>query len=302
MIFRQLGVSSYTVGAAIEIALLSLGIYAVLRFLRTTRGFGVLRGLLVFLLAVSIGLAGLDAVLEVPRLNFILGLVAPWLVVVLVILFQPELRRGISQIGRAGFLGFLGSEGPEAATLAKVTAAVQRMAKERIGALIAFERNVSLDPYEENAVKIEAPVASILLEAIFFPGNPLHDGAVILRGRKIAYAVCLFPLTENPEVQRRMGTRHRAALGLTEETDAVTVVVSEETGRISICCGGIMYRQVPFDQIEDKLRELLRTEAPKPKPKKDSAAAETRAEPSSVVVAAAESPLKPPAPEKAASQ
>ncbi|KAA3604989.1 MAG: TIGR00159 family protein [Planctomycetota bacterium] len=249
----------------IEVALLAIFLYAVLRFLRSTRGSNVLRGLTYFLVAAFLGITVLGKFPEVPVIEEILRHVTPALVIVLAVLFQPELRQGISRFG-TGFLDLLriGRSGGEEETLSKLASAAQRMAKERIGALIAIERYVSLAPYYENAVSIDAPVSSILLETIFYPGSPLHDGAVIVREDQVLAAACLFPLTENPEVQRRMGTRHRAALGLTEETDAVTLVVSEETGQISLCAGGKLYRKVPFDLLEDRLMELLKSKAPAP--------------------------------------
>ncbi|TAH39233.1 MAG: diadenylate cyclase [Planctomycetota bacterium] len=250
------------VQAIIEIAVLAGCIYAVLRFLRGTRGFGVLRGLAFFLVTLAVALFALSQYPGVPVLTEILRLVAPWLFLVLVILFQPELRQGISRFGTTPLTRVLplGSRPAESRrALAEVAAAVRRMAKERIGALIAFERAVPLSPYYDSAVRIDAPVSALLLESLFFPGNPLHDGAVVIRGDTVVAAAVLLPLTENPEVQHRLGTRHRAALGLTEETDAVTMVVSEETGQITLCAGGRMYRNIPFDELETRLAELLRS-------------------------------------------
>ncbi|HEX9793724.1 MAG TPA: diadenylate cyclase, partial [Planctomycetota bacterium] len=198
--------------------------------------------------------------IQVPVLQEILSDITPYLVIVVVILFQPELRHGITRFGHTTFLRFFSRDPESDESLGKVVAAAQRMAKERVGALIAFERSVSLAPYYESAVQLEAPISAILLETIFFPGSPLHDGAVIVSGNTIRAAACLLPLTENQEVQRRMGTRHRAALGLTEEADAITLVVSEETGRISLCANGEMRSGVPFDQLEHELRDLLRSE------------------------------------------
>ncbi len=245
------------VSSIIEILILTIGIYGVLRFLRTTRGFGLLRGLGILLGTALAAFLILNSTVGVPVLAKILSDIAPWTVLVVVILFQQELRQGLARFGQAGPLRFFSRQEGTADTIGKVVAAAQRLAKERVGALIAFERSVSLSAYREKGVELDAPVSSILLETIFYPGGPLHDGAVILRGDRILAAACLFPLTENPEVQRRLGTRHRAALGLTEETDAVTLVVSEETGQVSLCAAGRLYRQIPLDQIEERLVELL---------------------------------------------
>ena len=140
-----------------------------------------------------------------------------------------------------------------------IVRAAQRMSNERIGALIAFERQVSLAHFRENAVNIDAPISSILLETIFFPGAPMHDGAVVVRDDLVLSAACLLPLADASESLGRLGTRHRAALGLTQESDAVTLVVSEETGQISLCAGGVMHRPIPHEQLESKLHELLQS-------------------------------------------
>lgn len=261
-----LDLGPYPVQAAVEIFLLALGIYALLRFLRSTRGVGVLRGLGMFLFVALIAFSALKMTLGVPVLEEILRRITPAMVLILAILFQPELRQGISRFGRSGIFRLLGAnrQTTREAVVNKVATAATRLARERTGALITFEREVSLDPYMENAVRLDAPVSAILLETIFFPGGPLHDGAVVIRGDVVAAAAALLPLTQNPEVQRRMGTRHRAALGITEETDAVSLVVSEETGQVSLCAGGRLYPRIPLDQVEDRLAALLATEQRRP--------------------------------------
>jgi len=248
--------------AVVEIVLLAVGIYALLRFLRSTRGVGVLRGLVVFLLLALVAFSALKMTLGVPVLEEILRRITPALVLILAILFQPELRQGISRFGQTGIFRILSAnrQTTREAVVNKVATAAARLARERTGALITFERGVSLDPYMENAVRLDAPVSAILLETIFFPGGPLHDGAVVIREDRVAAAAALLPLTQNPDVQRRMGTRHRAALGITEETDAVSLVVSEETGQISLCAGGRLYQRIPLDQIEERLAALLAAE------------------------------------------
>ncbi|HJM40188.1 MAG TPA: diadenylate cyclase CdaA [Planctomycetota bacterium] len=249
-------------GMVIEIISLTAVFYGVLRFLRSTRGFGILRGLAVFFVFTFLTFYVLSFYPGVPVLGHLLKQIVPYVVLILFILFQPELRQGISRFGRAGMFRFLRSDTVVEQTLPMIVMAAQRMAKERIGALIAFEREVSLAPYRENAVNVDAPVSSILLETIFFPGSPLHDGAVVIRNDEIISAACLLPLADAGKELGRLGTRHRAALGLSEETDAITLVVSEETGQVSICSAGILHRPIPHDQLEDKLNELLLTEAP----------------------------------------
>ncbi len=260
----------------IEVGTLAVIFYAMLRFLRSTRGGGLLRGLGAFLVAAAALYGALDLVLGVPVLLEILRMVAGALIIILVILFQPELRQGIARIGRGGFLRIFGQEQKPSDAPHKIARTAQRLAKERTGALIAFERGVSLAPYYENGVLVDAPVSGILLETIFYPGSPLHDGAVVMRAGRIHAAACLLPLADPSEQLGRLGTRHRAALGLTEETDAVTLVVSEETGQIALCANGVIHRPIAFDKLEERLAELLQAESRAPDEDGDgpSAAAE----------------------------
>jgi diadenylate cyclase len=250
----------FTLRTVMEITVLWAAIYGVLRFMRSTRGFGLLRGLASFAALSFLAYQILDATNSAPVLRQILKQVAPSLAIILFILFQPEIRQGLARVGRTGILSFFNRDRAEDETVHEIVGAARRMAQERIGALIAFERGVSLAPFRDSAVALDAQVSGILLENIFFPGSPLHDGAVIVQGDKLAAASCLFPLTTNPEVQRRIGTRHRAAIGLTEETDAITLVVSEESGRISLASHGRLYEAIPFPEVEQRLLLLLREE------------------------------------------
>ena len=145
----------------------------------------------------------------------------------------------------------------ESALIEELIRAVSNLSKEKIGALIAIEREISLGTYVEGGVFIDAEVKADLIDTVFWPGSALHDGAIVIQNERIAAAGCLFPLTENPEISKRLGTRHRAAIGLTEETDAVTVVVSEETGNISVGVRGHLERDLDRDSLRRILRELL---------------------------------------------
>lgn len=244
---------------AIEVAVLWAALYAILRFLRSTRGFGMLRGLASFMVLIFVLFQVLTSKETAPVLSAILDGIAPYLALLIIVLFQPELRQGMARVGGSGWMSiFRRRSEEENETVAAVVGAARRMANERTGALLAFERGVSLAPYRENAVQLDSPASGILLETIFFPGSPLHDGAVIIQDGKIVAASALFPLTTNPEVQRRMGTRHRAAIGLTEETDAISLVVSEETGRVSLASNGRLYEAVPLAELEERLLNLLR--------------------------------------------
>lgn len=256
---------AYLVADAIEILLLSIAIYGVLRFMRSTRGVGILRGLFTFTIGVALLIGVLDRLVfgstgGLPNIKYIVGIVSPLYALIVVVLFQEELRQGISRFGQGGLFRFRAT-GEAPGELAKVATSARRLANQRIGALIAVERQMSLKPFSQGAVPLDLPVTSILLETIFFPGGPMHDGGVVLRGNTIVAASCIFPLTTNPEIQRRMGTRHRAAIGLTEVTDAVVLVVSEETGELSLAADGELHKPIPPDQLERRLQELLKTES-----------------------------------------
>lgn len=272
---------------AVEVVVLWIAIYAILRFLRSTRGFGLLRGLASFIVVIFVGYQILASTAGAPVLSEILSEIAPYLVLIIIILFQPELRQGLARVGGSGWAALFrrSDDAADSATVHAVVSASRRMAKERVGALIAFERGVSLFPYRDTAVALDSPMSAILLETIFFPGSPLHDGAVILQGNNIVAASALFPLTTNPDVQRRMGTRHRAAIGLTEETDAISLVVSEETGRVSLASRGRLYEAVPLDELEDRLLTLLRE---KPPEREQEASSEAEADPAPSSEATAE--------------
>lgn len=245
----------------LQVLILSAGIYLFLRFLRTTRGGGLLRGLTVAMLVGVVGLSVVAEWLELEELKHILDRLIPFAAVILVILFQPELRRGIAQLGQQGRFGrLLRERGRDA--ISEVSQAAIAMAGRRHGALIAFQREIPLDAYTQNAVRLDSEVNRLLIESIFHPGGTLHDGAIVIAGDRIAAAACLFPLTENIEISKSVGTRHRAALGVTEETDAVTVVVSEETGGISICQLGRMERDVPQGELERQLRRRMGASRP----------------------------------------
>jgi len=239
----------------LQILILSVGIYMFLRFVQTTRGSRLLRGLVVSFLFVVVGLWGLSRALELEELTHIIQSVTGFFVILLVVLFQPELRRGIAQLGEGSLLGqFISRISKD--SINEIVQAVQAMASRRHGALIAIECESSLDAYIEGGVKVDSAVNRLLLESIFHPGASLHDGAVVVRKDRVAASACLFPLTENIQIARSTGTRHRAALGLSDETDAVTVVVSEETGQISVARHGQL-QTVPSGRLEPVLREVL---------------------------------------------
>jgi len=222
--------------AILEIAVISVALYGLLRFLQGTRGAGILRGLVFFLVTVLITTLFLARYLRLPRLAFLLRSDLVLFLVPLLILFQPEFRRVLVRVGEVPLLSwFFKADAP---VTSEIIRAAVRLSRDKIGAIIAIEREIGLGAYIEGGVRLDAQVTSDLLVNIFWPGAPLHDGAVVVRGDRVAAAGCLFPLTENPGVAKALGTRHRAAIGVTEESDAVAIVVSEETQRISVAYNG----------------------------------------------------------------
>ncbi|MCY3646207.1 MAG: diadenylate cyclase CdaA [Chloroflexota bacterium] len=225
--------------AAIDVLLIAAAIFAAFRLLSRTRAITLLRGAVgLILVLVILGLA-----LDLTAVNWILqnGLVA--LIVGAAVIFQPEIRRGLDLLGRTGIQDLLAHD-PTEDTIDAVAEAATRMARERHGALIVFERETGLQDVVETGVPVDARVSSELIEGIFFPNSPLHDMATVVRGARVVAASCELPLAD--EVRgfgvRRLGTRHRAAVGITEQTDALTVIVSEETGEISVAQSGRLDR------------------------------------------------------------
>ena len=236
----------------VEILVIAAVIYALLLMLRGTRGAGMLRGLgLLIVFAVVFSGA---RYLGLMRITWMLERLFAVSAVALVVIFQPELRRMLVRLGQTRWLGFLGK--PRSVALGEVMGAVASMSKRKIGALIAIEREVGLRQVIEGGTRLGAEVSSELLCSIFYPNTPLHDGGVVIRSNRVAAAGCLFPLSENPKLQKELGTRHRAALGLTEETDAVTVVVSEETGKISVAVKGDLMYDLSVDELKSLLHNL----------------------------------------------
>lgn len=239
----------------LEVAVFAVIIYIALRFLRETRGSGVVRGLALLLVAGVLGFALLIQFLKLDHLRILFNSVAQSVILALVIVFHPEIRQAIVHIGESPIFGRLFQQ--ESKIVPRVLRAVARMSKERIGALIAIEREASLQSIADSGITIDAELNSFLIESIFFPKSALHDGAIIVRDDRIVAASCLLPLSQSPEVDKRLGTRHRAALGLSEETDALAIVVSEETGKISTAIGGKLAFDRSLEDIERQLEQAL---------------------------------------------
>jgi len=230
-------------------------IYRLLLLAKGTRAWQIIGGLMIFLLAVAVSdWLGLQALNWLLRLAFPLGPVA------LVILFLPELRHALEEFGRPGFWGrsfglVVREEMIE--MIDAVVTAVSTMAVKRIGALIVFEREVGLEDIIATGTEINADASSELLGTIFYKGSPLHDGAVVIRQDKVVAAGCTLPLTASPRVEAAVHTRHKAALGMSEESDAVVVVVSEETGTVSLAVEGKLIRGLRDEALRERLNYLL---------------------------------------------
>lgn len=242
------------ISSAIEIGLLTWLTYVVLRFLHGTRGLAVMKGAGLILLLLILGLRLLGAVTELsfPRLQAAGGVLLPFIGVVLVVLFQPELRTGLTRLSER-------ARGRDAAPmeLSDFASTMSHLAREQVGALVIFEQQTGLMNVEESGVSFDASLSGRLLETIFYPRSPLHDGAVIVREGRIVAASCMLPLSESTHVSRDLGTRHRAALGVTEESDAIAVVVSEETGRMSVAHRGLLRTVDGADHLLVTLTDLF---------------------------------------------
>ena len=246
--------------SAIEIAILTWLFYGALKFLHGKAGLAVLKGVLITLIGIVLVLAALTYLvgLQFPRLQVAGSYMLPFFIVVLVVLFQPELRRGFLRMGEAGSLGPRGLPGQ----ISDLSTAFRALSRRQTGALVVFERQTGIKGLQDTGVPLDAALSGALLESIFYPKSPLHDGAVIVRGERIVAACCMLPLTDRTSLSRELGTRHRAALGATEDSDAVAVVVSEETGRISLAYKGKIQPVADPDHLEQVLAEHLNGSMP----------------------------------------
>ena len=237
--------------SALDIALVALVFFLLLQLVRGTQAVQLLRG--VIILAVIILLMG--NALKLPAFGWLVRNAVPALLVALPVIFQPELRRALERLGRTGtFLNSPARQSAAETVITETVAACQRLAERRHGALIVLERETGLQDYIETGVLLNTEISAELLQTVFFPNTLLHDGAVIVRGDRIVAAACILPLTSGFLADRRMGLRHRAAIGITEATDAIAVVVSEERGSVSIAHNGRMIRRLDAQRLEAVLR------------------------------------------------
>lgn len=244
----------FSVVNALDIVIVAFVLYRLLVLIRGTRAVQLLKGIVVILIATA-----LSNLLHLVALNWLLNKLFTVGLIAIPILFQPELRRALEQLGRGGFFTFsLTAGGVEELQKmsAEIVKATQVLAKNKIGALMIIERKTGLTEYIETGTLIEALVSTELLINTFIPNTPLHDGAAVIRGSRMVAAGCFLPLTDNRSLDRKLGTRHRAAIGVTEQSDALAVVVSEETGQVSLAIDGVLNENLS----ESALVELLHSQ------------------------------------------
>ncbi len=240
--------------AVVEVVILAVAIHYVLMFLRGTRAAPVLIGFVALLLM----LFAFAALLNLEVLGWLLGAGTAFISFAALVIFQPEIRR---LLGRLGDLPLFASVREQRENLEVIVQSAGRLAEARIGALLAIEQSINLHEVVEIGIPVGCEATPEMLEAIFFPNNAIHDGGVIIRGDRIAFAACIFPLTQRSDLRKSVGTRHRAAIGLSEETDAVVVVVSEENGAISYAHKGMFQRNVSLEELRSFLSSVLVPEA-----------------------------------------
>jgi diadenylate cyclase len=237
--------------SALDILIIAILIYYLLKLLRGTRAVQML---------VAIGLLMLfyrgARWARLEMVEWLLTTMLPYIAITLIILFQPEIRRALSRFGRNLSLMRFTSHNPRAAH-DDIVMAAEYFSQNRIGALLVVERQAGLRTYIESGIPLDAKISYDLLLSIFRPGSPLHDGAVIIEGTRVAAAGCFLPLSLNPLISKQLGTRHRAAIGITEDSDAIVVLVSEETGSISLASAGAIDTNLMPEELSDRLTEIF---------------------------------------------
>jgi diadenylate cyclase len=234
----------------LDISLMSLILYRLLLIVKGTKAAQMLIGLGVLLLA-----SLLSRYLELYTIDWLVQSFWAQIVIAIIVLFQPEIRRALAQMGETQFLSFTSAE--ELKSLEEIVRATISLANRKIGALIVIERDTSLKDFVEVGTLLDAKVSKEILLSLFHPTSPIHDGAVIIKGNRIAAAGCFLPLTLSSELSKSFGTRHRAGIGLTEETDAIAIIISEETGVISLALDGRLEPRLDMGSLRDILTDLF---------------------------------------------
>ena len=236
----------------LDILAVSILIYEALKLIRGTRAVQMAVGSLLVL-----GLFYVSQLAPLQTLNWLIRNALVYVAFAAIVIFQSDIRRALAAFGQAPFFRYFTRQQASDETIEEVVVAATMLAEKKVGGIIALEREIGLRNYIESGIPLDATLTYDLLLTIFKPGSPLHDGAVILQEGRVAAAACFLPLTVNPRLSRELGTRHRAAIGLTEESDAVAVVVSEETGTISVALDGQIERGLTADTLRDRLRHLI---------------------------------------------
>ena len=236
----------------LDIAIVSLLIYEFLKLVRRTRAVQILigGGLIIVLYYTS-------QFTPLQTLNWLIRDMFGYIVFAAIVLFQADIRRALAHFGHAPFFRYLSRPETTDETIEEVVVALRMLAEQRVGAIVAIEREIGLRSYVESGIPLDAEVSYDLLVSVFRPGSPLHDGAVIIQQDRVAAAACFLPLTVSARVSKDLGTRHRAAIGLSEETDAVALVVSEETGRLSLVLDGQIEQDLESEQLRYRLEALM---------------------------------------------
>ncbi|HXW07955.1 MAG TPA: diadenylate cyclase CdaA [Vicinamibacterales bacterium] len=241
----------------LDIAIVSILIYEFLKLIRGTRAVQMAAGSLLV-----VGLFYVSRLAPLQTVNWLIRNMLVYVAFAAIVIFQSDIRRALAHLGQAPFFRYFNRQEAADETIEEIVVATSMLAAQRIGAIIAVEREIGLRNYIESGIPLDAAMTYDLLVTIFQPGSPLHDGAAIIQEDRVAAAACFLPLTVNPRISRELGTRHRAAIGLTEESDAVAVVVSEERGQIALALDGAIERGLSPEQLRERLRSLIMQRRP----------------------------------------
>lgn len=245
-----------TVINIIDILIVTFFIYQLIRIARGTKATELLKGILVIILIKFV-----STFFQLHTTEYIVDFIIQWSAIALIVIFQPELRRGLQHIGRGSLFSIRKKDDPVEDAIDEIVDAVQYMGRRRIGALISIEKESPLTEYIKTGVELGAKITSEIIINAFIPNTPLHDGAMIISNREIASAASYLPLSESAAIPKKYGTRHRAAIGLSEETDAITIVVSEETGLVSIAHRSNLMADITTEELKAYLLDHLATES-----------------------------------------
>ena len=263
-----LSIPKLTLTDILEILILAFLIYHIVNWIKSTRAWMLVKGIIVLCI--------FSLIASILNFNVILWIISKTInvgIIAVVILFQPELRKALEQLGRknivSSFITFDDqkekNERFSDKTISEIVRATFELSKTKTGALMVIEQNIVLSEYERTGINIDSAISSQLLINIFEHNTPLHDGAVLIRGNRIVAATCYLPLSDNMELSKDLGTRHRAGVGISEVSDSLTITVSEETGKVSIAIGGVLIRNVDGDYLKNKLQSLQRRSGEKKK-------------------------------------